>query len=64
MPKMFGTRYAEVKGSCVLDELLKEKIVVAAPIASEYGTDKYAVAAKHVNQSRVVRIAKALSTKK
>ncbi|MCG3177352.1 MAG: hypothetical protein MOGMAGMI_02326 [Candidatus Omnitrophica bacterium] len=64
MPKMFGVRYAEVKGSCVLDELLKEKIVVAEPIASEYGTDKYAVAAKDVNKSTIKKIAGALSKKK
>ena len=61
MPKMFGVRYAVVKGSCVLDELIKEKIVVSHPITLEYLSDKHAVAGKDVNKDTVKNIAQALS---
>lgn len=62
MSTMFGTRYAVLKGSSSLDTLVKEKIVVSAKIESAWCADNHVVCAKHVNKSRVERIAKALST--
>lgn len=61
MPRMFGVRYAVVKGSLSLDSLITEKIVVAHPVDSQYKADKYAVASKGVNKQTIKRIAKALA---